>query len=94
MKMNLKAKMGDVGDILELPQDALRDIPKIILFGAKALSVENHTGIRFYSDNELTINTPDGSLTIKGKNISITRFDEQNIFIEGTIISLFLEAGG
>ena len=79
--MNLKDKLDDLGELLELPQDALRDIPKIILFGTKILSIENHNGIRFYTDNELTVSTPEGDLNIKGTNISITRFDEQKVII-------------
>ena len=92
--MNLKAKVGDVGDILELPQDALRDISKITIYGSKALSIENHSGIKFYTDKELTVNTSEGDIKINGINISITRFDEQNIIVEGKISSIILEPGG
>lgn len=92
--MNLKAKVGDVGDILELPQDALRDIPKITVYGARALNIENHKGIRVYSDRELIVNTSDGELIIRGTNISISSFDEQTIFVEGLFSNIILQPGG
>lgn len=87
---NLKEK---VGDIFDLPQDALKDIPKLTLYGKELLLIENHHGIRIYNENELTLNSAVGFIVIRGTKLIISRFDEQHIVLEGEIMGINMGVG-
>lgn len=88
MKSNIKEK---IGDIFELPQDALRDIPKVTMYGNELVLIENHHGIRIYDEKELTVRTAVGFLKVTGEKLFISRFDESHIIVEGVITSFNVE---
>lgn len=55
--------------------------------------IENFKSIMCYEDNELKINTYKGPVEIKGDNLSICYFDDEEILIKGHIHSIIFMDG-
>ncbi len=66
---------------LDLPADIALGLPKITIIGRKEITIENHSGITKFSNDELIINTSLGLLKILGVDFEI-------IFVGGTTITL------
>ena len=85
---DLKRKIADT---LELPQDIVLNVPRIIVTGKFALFVENNKGIIEYSSNLVKINTSIGAVCIRGNSLIIKTIIADEITIEGKISSIVFE---
>ncbi|WHH59581.1 sporulation protein YqfC [Petroclostridium sp. X23] len=83
-KKNIKEK---VSDILELPQEIMMDIPKLVFIGNKTLTIENYKGIIEYSENMIRINTKAHMLKITGKSLEIKNITAEEVMITGDILT-------
>ncbi|MEC0369895.1 sporulation protein YqfC [Paenibacillus chibensis] len=72
-------------EMLDLPQDVLLDLPRITLVGNKELSVENHRGVRHFSENRMILSLSQGSLEVEGAGLMIRAILPQEVLIEGVI---------
>ncbi len=79
-----------IANVLELPKDIILDITKIIITGKDSVVIENHNGIISYSESKISINSGDGILTIKGKDLTIKSIVEEEISIKGKINAIDL----
>ena len=63
---------------------------KITLFENK-LYISNYNKLLIFDDNEILLEIKEGFLKIKGINLSITRFENNDMCIEGIIKNINLE---
>lgn len=81
-------KITKVADALDLPLDALCNIPKTEIIGNTEVSVENFRGIIDYNENSFKINTQSGIIKIDGSDLVISSITDEGVRVRGTIIRL------
>ncbi|MGN7357774.1 sporulation protein YqfC [Paenibacillus sp. SAF-054] len=72
-------------EMLDLPQDVLLDLPRITVVGNKELSIENHRGVRHFSENKMVLSLSQGSLEVEGSGLMIRAILPEEVLIEGII---------
>ncbi|MCJ8011420.1 sporulation protein YqfC [Paenibacillus sp. KQZ6P-2] len=75
-------------EMLDLPQDVLLDLPRITLVGNKEISIENHRGVRHFSENRMILSLSQGSLEVEGTGLMIRAILPQEVMIEGIITNI------
>ena len=82
-----------MGNVLELPPDALGDGPKISIIGRHQIAVENFLSVLNFSDQEIRLHTSEGELCFTGKGFVLKTILPTEIRIEGEMSSLIFEGG-
>jgi sporulation protein YqfC len=77
-----------MGRVLDMSQDALLDLPKVVMTGRFWAGIENHRGIVEYGADKIRIAVNSGEIGIYGRNLTIERFNRDEIAIEGEIFSV------
>lgn len=72
-------------NLLELPKDAIVDVPRITLIGGLQAVVENHTGIIEFTDIRIRLAHQSGEIHILGSRLMIKIIQPGEIVVEGTI---------
>ncbi len=88
MMEGIKRKLSDA---LDLPQDIILNVPRIIVTGKIAVFIENHKGIIEYNSELVKINTPVGIVVVKGKDLLIKTIITDEITVEGDIAAIGFE---
>lgn len=83
-----KKVQDQFANLLDLPQDALLDLPRITIIGDKQLYLENHRGIIEYSPERIRVSVAGGQLEITGQNFSLKNIKADEIAVEGKILGL------
>ena len=82
-------KSGIVGQVmadwLNLPEDVVLDLPKIILLGRNEVKIENHRGLIECADSRMRINLARGFLEICGKELQIRSLCAEDISLVGQV---------
>lgn len=65
----------------------------ITVVGNSMTCIENFKSITYYENDELKINTKKGLVDIKGRNLTICYYDEEEILIKGCINSVVFMDG-
>jgi len=90
--LNLKKRFRTaLAETFELPKEILLDLPRVTLIGNLQLYVQNHRGIVEYADQVIRISVNGGELIIKGERLVIKNVFSEEIYIEGSILSLDYE---
>lgn len=71
--------------ILDLPQELILDVEKIVIIGKEQVYIENHSGIDEYEDFRVRIKTNDGVISIEGLDLRIDKITSEDILVEGDI---------
>ncbi|WP_048600320.1 sporulation protein YqfC [Rubeoparvulum massiliense] len=75
-------------DILNIPEDAILNLPRITVIGTYQAYIENHHGVLIFNDDELRLLLKNGQLRIAGKNLSIRTIYKEELFLEGEITAM------
>lgn len=70
---------------LDLPRDAIRDLPRLTLIGQGELVVENHRGVAFFDQERVLVALPGGRLEVRGQRLVIDRIDREELVVIGRI---------
>lgn len=70
---------------LSLPADLVLEVPRITVVGQLHVYIENHRGLKTYTNTELTLKSTDGIIKISGKEFVIKMMLPEEILLEGTI---------
>lgn len=81
-KHNLK---GWLTRRLELPADAVMDLPRITMVGQLHIYIENHQGVLKFSNDEVRLLLKNGQLVIKGEDFMLKTILPEEILLEGKI---------
>lgn len=75
-------------DLLDLPEDVALNVPRITMIGSVQLYVENHRGVKHFSDRELRLTINEGEFCIEGEQLKIRTIYEEEVLVEGRISSI------
>jgi len=73
---------------LDLPDDALLDVPRVTMIGSFHAYIENHRGILRFDEQEVRLLLTSGQLVIRGKNLVLRAIFPEELFVEGQIDSI------
>lgn len=73
------------GEMLDLPQDLMLDLPRIIIVGNRQMTIENHRGVDHFSSGKLRLKLDDGKLELSGEDLVIRTIWKNEVLIEGVI---------
>jgi len=74
-----------VAHVLNLPQDLVLGRAILSFIGRNEVYIENYTGIAEYNSNSLKIETKNGLINFKGKNLVVDYYTYDEMKIVGTI---------
>lgn len=84
-----------MGEVLDLPPDAVGEGPKITISGRGQILVENYYSIVNFSETEIRLETAEGDVYFRGKGLVLKVILSTELRIEGELSSLsFGEQGG
>ena len=90
-KMNLgKIKEGLV-ESLELPKDLVYGAVLVSITGRQEILIENYRGILEYTQNHISLQTKTCRLVIRGKNLHVSYYTNEEMKITGWIDSVLYE---
>lgn len=84
-KKKIKKQMTDV---LEIPNDIVMDLPKIVIMGDLQLFIENHRGITEYTTENFRVNVGEYEVAVVGEGLTLRNILPDEICLEGRIISI------
>lgn len=76
---------------LEMPEDVVLDVSRLVLVGNLQLLVENHRGLAEFSAGRVVIFVPRGRLIVQGEDLIIGRISQDAITLLGRISGLSLD---
>jgi sporulation protein YqfC len=79
-------------DILELPDEIVMNVPRLMMTGNRGLIVENYRRIIEFETERIRINTKTGIVKIIGNGLLIKEITSENILIGGEIHSIEFKA--
>ncbi|MGL4790711.1 MAG: sporulation protein YqfC [Anaerotignaceae bacterium] len=77
-----------VTEVLELPKEAMLNLPLITLLGREEIIIENYKGVVEYGEDVIRINTGIGVLKIEGRGLNIKKITGESVTISGIFCSL------
>ncbi|MBQ7986655.1 MAG: sporulation protein YqfC [Clostridia bacterium] len=79
-----------ISEMLEIPPEAMLNIPKITMVGKERVLVENYTALLDYKKDNIRLKYEGGVIEILGRNFEIRVIGEENIAVSGEITSVKL----
>ncbi|MEG1547609.1 MAG: YabP/YqfC family sporulation protein [Clostridia bacterium] len=76
---------------LDLPQEAVGDVPKLTQVGRGHMLIENHRGVFEYTPDSVRLITVCGLLRVTGNALILREISKQRLYISGTIDSTGFE---
>lgn len=77
-----------VTEAASMPKDVLMGTSILSVTGFSELNLENHMGIIEYTDTLIRVRTKTGQIRIKGKNLQVDLYTNDEIKLNGNIISI------
>lgn len=75
----------------QLSGQPLPGIPIVELAGDRRVLIENHCGVKEYSDNRVSVGVSFGSVQIQGANLEISKMSANQLVVSGVIDTVRLE---
>lgn len=72
----------------DIPQELIFGWPRSVLLGDEKLIVEQHQGIFACTEQEVIVKTVCGLLVISGENLSLSRYNRDDLVVFGKIAKL------
>lgn len=82
IKKNMARQMSDA---LEIPNEVMMDLPKIVIIGNIKIFIENHRGIVEYSSSTVRVNVGDREVVVMGEGLYLKNILPDEICVEGSI---------
>ena len=79
------------GERLNLPVEALANVPLTELHGKQLACVENHCGIVEYTPELVRIAVRRGTVSVHGSGLTIARMTRRRVEVRGMIFSVELD---
>ncbi|MFA7175583.1 MAG: sporulation protein YqfC [Kiritimatiellia bacterium] len=70
---------------LELPQDVVMNLPRVVVTGGLQLQIENHKGVVEYTPSKIRVATARGEVVVTGAKLSILTIHQQELAVSGRI---------
>ena len=72
-------------NVLDLPEDLVHRVPRLIMTGDMQLSIENHKGVDLFTSELLRLRLDTGKLEIAGRDLSIRNILKDEVQVDGVI---------
>jgi len=82
---NMKVNIDSVLRNLDLPSDVVEFFPKISIISNVRLLIENHNGIKLYTEKEIIVKCKKFNIEILGDELFIREITDEYIYIFGII---------
>ncbi len=86
-----KPVMRAITRALDLPEEVLMDLPRMILTGHEELYAENHRGILLYTHEHIRFVTRIGVVDVTGRNMELRSLAAEQLVISGELNEIRLE---
>lgn len=80
------------GRIFDLPEDVVYELPRLTMIGNRQLYIENHRGVKHFSDQSLSVFLEQGELEITGQDLIIRTIWTDEVFVEGVITNVEMKS--
>lgn len=80
-----------INKYLELPREAISNVPKITIIGFDEILIENFNGILEYENFFVRISTDIGNININGFNLKLNQMSDSDISVTGKIENVDFE---
>lgn len=90
-KMKLGKWKEGLVESLELPKDLMYGAVLVSITGQQEILIENYRGILEYTKNHISLQTKTCRLVIRGKDLNINYYTNEEMKITGRIESVFYE---
>lgn len=77
-----------VAGALDLPADALSQMPRLYMVGNRELVIEGHTGIVSYEEQEIKVGGGTLLICVLGKRLCMNSFSQDSLGIKGVITEI------
>ena len=78
----------EIAEALGMPKDVVLGMPLITMTGNMRVNVENFKSIESYECQSVRLLTKKGCMEIRGRNLEIEYYDEEQIQVRGIICSI------
>ncbi|OPA78409.1 sporulation protein YqfC [Paenibacillus selenitireducens] len=75
-------------EMLDLPQDVVFDLPRVTMMGDVQVHIENHRGVRHFSDDRLRLSVSTGEIELTGSDLIIRAIWPDEVIVEGKITGI------
>ena len=82
-----KAKLG-FANVLEIPEDILLNLPRVVMVGNVHVYIENHKGVIEYTSEKLRVAVNSGEIKITGEDFFLKTILPDELSLEGKIDTL------
>lgn len=72
-----------IADTFRVPKDVAMDLPRVSVCGDREIYVENHKGLKEYTDTDIRIGMRDGIMHISGSGLRIINMEYGSMVING-----------
>ncbi|NLJ99727.1 MAG: sporulation protein YqfC [Clostridia bacterium] len=86
-KKKEKAKLG-FANVLEIPEDILLNLPRVVMVGNVHVYIENHKGVIEYTSEKLRVAVNSGEIKITGEDFFLKTILPDELSLEGKIDTL------
>ena len=77
-----------ISTVLDVPQEIVMDVPRIVFDSNTKVFIENYKGISEYANDSIKVNAGRYIISISGTDMEIKSMTAEEVFIEGWIKSL------
>lgn len=74
--------------VLDMPSDIVLELPRIAMSGNREMLIENHKGIKLYTEEQICLRYKGGQIDIYGQKLKIRFIEKRDIKLEGIIKSI------
>ncbi|GFN22515.1 MAG: sporulation protein YqfC [Thermoanaerobacteraceae bacterium] len=95
-KLAARLRTAETGLVrfLDLPPDAVMNLPRLTLLGNSRLIVENHRGLLVYNRDLIRIKVTIGEIEVDGEDLMLRAIRPEALVVEGNIRKITLAQGG
>lgn len=68
---------------LDVPQDVILNLPRVTMIGKQQVTIENHRGVEWFSNDLLRLHMDEGKLEVAGSGLVIRTILKDEVWIEG-----------
>ncbi|WP_142414536.1 sporulation protein YqfC [Hathewaya massiliensis] len=79
----IRSSKAKIAKTLDMPSEALLNVPKFTIMADQEITVENHMGILSFKKEEIILKTSIGKVIIKGGDFEILFLGESTITLSG-----------
>lgn len=84
----MEKRKRPLADRLSLPPELMPGVPRTTLSGGSRVYIENHGGLKTYTQNCVEVKTRDGLLRVSGDNLELLAMTPTDIVVGGLVVSV------